>query len=388
MWEVLRRAVRSGSYKGAYLPIDSAMHWESIFCPGTSSAEGFVAASSSPLKSTELLFSGHGPPDTPCEDTGEDCGASWIGRQEGEIEFPPNLTDESQYEFSANEQDIEEQRYSSRVKQVQLSPAPEEYYRIVPITPFKGQKESTESSHSWKLPERFTSRDYDVLETLSYAYNEPHLLDSKSRHAVRVGEETPPTKRDLFALSAAKMGKETTEQKDVQKKTSGYKKPENKSKRIVSGKHSKNISPRKEPEGDTAEKMVSFTGTQHSTPKFLAKSSLKRQKLTSWQKDSDSATEGLTAVRPFTSEKLEEELSVHSSPEVECSTRDFPSISSPTEYLTTPLCALKDFSTITRSQSDPSVDVERFRRINSSSEIRRAHSMLVFREDELAWEEM
>jgi len=388
MWEVLRRAVRSGSYKGAYLPIDSAMHWESIFSPGTSSAVGFVAASSSPLKSTESFFVGHGPPDTPCEDTVEDCGASWLGRQEGKIEFPPNLTDESEYEFSAGEQDIEEQRYSSPVKQVQLSPAPEEYYRIVPITPFKGQKESTESSHSWKLPERFTSRDYDLLETLSYAYSPPRVLDSKSRHAVTGAKETPPSKQDLFAFSDAKMGKEATERKDVQKKISGYKKPKNKSKRIVLGKHLKNISPRKEPEGDSAEKRVSFTTIQHSIPKFLAKSSLKRQKRASWQKESDSASEGLTGVRPFTSERLEEELSVHSSPEVECSTRNFQSISSPTEYLTTPMCALKDFSTTTRSQSDPSVDVERFRRMNNSSEIRRTHSMLVFREDELAWEEM
>lgn len=364
------------------------MHWESIFSPGTSSAVGFVSASSSPLKSTESFFSGHSPPDTPCEDTVEDCGASWIGRQKGKIEFPPNLTDESEYEFSADEQDIEEQWYSSPVKQVQLSPAPEEYYRIVPITPFKGQKESTESSHSWKLPERFTSRDYDLLETLSYAYSPPRVLDSKSRHAVTGAKETPPSKRDLFAFSEAKMGKVATEHKDVQKKNSGYKKTKNKSKRIIPGKHLKNISPRKEPEGDSAEKRVSFTTIQHSIPKFLAKSSLERQKPASWQKESDSASESLTGVSPFTWERLEEELSVHSSPEVECSTRNFQSITSPTEYLTTPMCALKDFSTITRSQSDPSVDVARFRRVNNSSEIRRTHSMFVFREDELAWEEM
>lgn len=397
MWDVLRRAVQSGSYKGAYLPSDSTMHWESIFSQGASSVEGHASVPSSPLKSSEFFLSDPGPTDSPRGDNGEDCGASWIGRQSAEMNFPSNYTDESDIDFPANEQEINEGRivpFSSPVKHVQLSPAPEEYYQIVPITPFspqKGKKQATDLSCSWKLPETFTPRDYDVLQTLSHAYKEPRVVsvDSRSRHEIVGGEEVPQTKPNLFGSSASKREKQRNYQKPVQKKTTKLKKREIKSKRIVSSRHSRKMSPRKEPEGNSAEKVIcSARGG-----KFLTSSPLKGKKQTSYQK-------GLKDLEPTAclsidwrpaSERPEEEMvmEVPSLPEDTPSIQDFPPISSPEEYLTAPLFTLTDFSSITRSQSDPSVDVERFRRIgDSSTEIRRTHSMLEFRDEELAWEEM
>ena len=69
MWDVLRRAVMSGSYKGDILPSDSAMYWESIFTPDVSSA------ASSPLKSPGFTyFSDPGPPDELLDGSSEEEG--------------------------------------------------------------------------------------------------------------------------------------------------------------------------------------------------------------------------------------------------------------------------------------------------------------------------
>ena len=400
MWDVLRRAVRSGSYKGAYLPSDSTMYWESIFTPGVSSAEGygFSSATGSPVKSSEFSFSGPGPPDASREET-EDHLASWGGRQGSTFHFPPVHTDESEIESSANEQESNEIRsehsYSSPVEAVQLSPAPEEYYRIVPITPFsscKGKKEVNEPSVSWKLPQTFTSYNRDVVETLSQAYNEPRAVSLGSRPRYeRIGEEeAPPAKQRLFGPSAPARSRETRRRRSPTTKTSRQKKPERKRRRIGSIKHSKKMSPRKEPDGEPAERMVSSTRgkAKHSTARFRIKSSLKGHKTAYRRKDSG-PVEG-ESVEPLAFEMPTEKSTMEVPPlsgDVH-STLNFPSFSTTAEYLTPPMSNLKDFYSINRSQSDPSVDVERFRNLGeSSSESRRTRSMLELREEEWAWDD-
>ena len=143
MWDVLRRAVKSGSYKGEYLPSESAMYWESIFSPGASSVEGqrFVSAPTSPVKSPDFAyFSGPGPPTEHHDETSEEEEVEEVEERE---DFP---TEESEFDSSANEQESDdrpmERPQSPPIKTVQLSPAPEEYYRIVPITPYKDKGEA------------------------------------------------------------------------------------------------------------------------------------------------------------------------------------------------------------------------------------------------------
>lgn len=399
MWDVLRKAVRSGSYKGAYLPSDCTMYWESIFSPEVSSAEGygFSSATGSPVKSSEFSFSGPGPTDAACGETEEDQGASWKERKErkeSEFNFPPVHTDESEIESSANEQESNERRsehsYSSPVEAVQLSPAPEEYYRIVPITPFtscKGKKEATEPSVSWKLPQTFTSYNRDVVETLSQAYKEPRAVSfgSRPRYERIGGEGAPPAKQRLFGPSAPARSRETRQRRSPTMKTSRQKKPERRRRIIGSIKHSKRMSPRKEPDGEPAERVVGTTRAKakHSTARFRGKSSFKGHKPTYRRKDSG-PVEG-ESIEPLAFEIPTEEstLNVSPLPRGVHSTLNFPSFSTTVEYLTPPMSTLKDFYSINRSQSDPSVDVEHFRHLSeSSSESRRTRSMLELREEE------
>ncbi|KAL9966170.1 hypothetical protein ACROYT_G024208 [Oculina patagonica] len=218
MWDVLRRAAKSGAYKGEYLPSESAMHWESIFSPGASSTEGyrFVSAPTSPVKSPDFAyFSGPGPSGERRDDTSEEEGEE--EREESAVDVP---TDESEFESSADEQESDrrhvERSQSPPVKTVQLSPAPEEYYRIVPITPFtpyKDKGEVTEPSFSWKLPHTYTSHDRDVVQTLSQAYKEPRVVPFASVSQFEPG--APPAKKVSFNPPSVKSGSDVGEQRSA-----------------------------------------------------------------------------------------------------------------------------------------------------------------------------
>ena len=395
MWDVLRRAVKSGSYKGEYLPSESAMYWESIFSPGASSVEGqrFVSAPTSPVKSPELAyFSGPGPPAEYHDETSEDEGVE--EREESALDFP---TAESEFDSSANEQESdgrsEERPQSPPIKTVQLSPAPEEYYRIVPVTPYKDKGEAPEPSFSWKLPHTYSSRDRDVVQTLSQAYKEPRVVPFASVSQFAPG--APPAKKVSFDPSPVQTGSDVRERRSAQLKISKQKKmgdtkrTASKARRkTVPPKERKKMSPRKEPDGEPSEKMVSSVKgkARYSPSKFRGKSSLKGHKIAFRRKERE-PSEGLSI------ESSEEESLVEAPSRL---TEDvgtgsgrinFSSISTG-DHGTPPLSPLKDFYSITRSQSDPNVDVEHFRSLGeSSSGSRLTRSMLEIRDDRTTDEE-
>ncbi|XP_078376419.1 uncharacterized protein LOC144659784 isoform X2 [Oculina patagonica] len=406
MWDVLRRAVKSGAYKGEYLPSESAMHWESIFSPGASSTEGyrFVSAPTSPVKSPDFAyFSGPGPSGERRDDTSEEEGEE--EKEESAVDVP---TDESEFESSADEQESDrrhvERSQSPPVKTVQLSPAPEEYYRIVPITPFtpyKDKGEVTEPSFSWKLPHTYTSRDRDVVQTLSQAYKEPRVVPFASVSQFEPGG--PPAKKVSFNPPSVKSGSDVGEQRSLQSKTSRQKRVADtkkmrskRSRKVVSSKERKKMSPRKEPDGEPAEKLVSSVRgkARHSTTKFRGKSSPSHKM--AFRRKERGPTEGVS-IEPPEEESLVEapsrltedvarwqELQHDSS---ESGRMIFPSISTG-DYRTSPMSPLTDFYSITRSQSDPSVDVEHFRTLSeSSSGTRLTRSMLEVRGDKTTDEE-
>lgn len=404
---MLRRAVKSGSYKGDYLPTESAMYWESIFSPGASSAEGyrFVSAESSPIKSPEFAyFSGPGPPDEP-RDGDEASEGEGASREESEFD---SQTEESDFDSSANEQESDDERGKERpqsppVNPVQLSPAPEEYYRIVPVTPFtpyKDKGEATEPSFSWKLPHTYTSRDRDVVQTLSQAYKEPRIVPFASVSQFEPG--APPAKKVSFNPSSVKSGSDVREHRTSRSKSSRQKKvgdtkktSPRESKKV--SKERKKMSPRKEPDGEPAEKMVSSVRgkTRHSPSKFRAKSSPKRHKAS--RRKEPEPSEGLSIETPWEEESIvvapsrltEDIVRGHELQHDSAASRrmNFPSISTG-DYRTPPMTPLKDFYSITRSQSDPYVDVEHFRSVDaSSSGSRRTRSMLEVREDRTTDEE-
>lgn len=395
MWDVLRRAVKSGSYKGENLPSESAMYWESIFSPGASSVEGqrFVSAPTSPTKSPELAyFSGPGPPEEHHDGTSEEEGVE--EREESAFDFP---TEESEFDSSANEQESdgrrEERTQSPPIKTVQLSPAPEEYYRIVPITPYKDKGEPPEPSFSWKLPQTYSPRDRDVVQALSQAYKEPRVVPFASVSQFESG--APPAKKVSFNPPIVQTGSDVRERRSVQSKMTKQtkvgdtrRKASKGRRKTVPSKDRKKMSPRKEPDGEPAEKMVSAVKgkARYSPSKFRGKSSLKGHKIHFRRKERE-PSEGLS-IESSEEESLVEAPSRLTEEVATGSGRmNFPSISTG-DYRTPPLSPLKDFYSITRSQSDPNVDVEHFRNLGeSSSGSRLTRSMLEVREHRTTDEE-
>ena len=399
MWDVLRRAVMSGSYKGDILPSDSAMYWESIFTSDVSSA------ASSPLKSPGFTyFSDPGPPDEPLDGSSEEEGASWKGREEATIDSP---ADESDFNSSENEQEVDERRKDSSqsppTRHVQLSPAPEEYYRIVPIAPFttpsKDRRESTERSYSWKLPQTYTSRDHDVVQTLSQAYKEPRVVPFTAVSQFEPG--ALPGKSVSFQFPPSEDGSEV---KDCNSRPSQQKKSGDTKKFARSGvkksgalRRRLRLSPRKEPDGEPAEKMVSAVRGKSKLllTKSRSKSFPKSDKITSQRKEIElyedlsietAEDEPLVGVSSRLSEDVTEQLEFELDP-LPSRRMNFPSISAE-DYRTPPISTFSDFYSITRSQSDPNVDVERFRRLEgSSSEYRRVRSMLDVHDDRTSRDE-
>ena len=391
MWDVLRRAVKSGSYKGEYLPSESAMYWESIFSPGASSVEGqmFVSAPTSPVKSPDFdYFSGPGPPPEHHDETSEE------EEVEEREDFP---TEDSEFDSSASEQESDdrpkERSQSPPVKTVQLSPAPEEYYRIVPITPYKDKGEPPEPSFSWKLPHTYSSRDHDVVQTLSQAYKEPRVVPFASVSKFEPG--AGPAKKVSFSPPPVQAGSDVRERRSVQSKTTKQKKvgdtkrtPSKGGRKTIASKERKKMSPRKEPDGEPAEKMVSSVKgkARYSSSKFRGKSSLKGHKL-AFRRKGREPSEGLSIESSEEESLVEAPSRLTEDVATGSRQRNFPSISTG-DYRTTPLTPLKDFYSITRSQSDPSVDVEHFRSLGeSSSGSRRTRSMLEVRGDRTTDEE-
>lgn len=396
MWDVLRRAVMSGSYKGDILASDSAMYWESVFTPDVSSA------ASSPLKSPGFTyFSDPGPLDEPLDESSEEEGTSWKGREEAAIDSP---ADESDFDSSANEQGDERRKDSSQsppIRHVQLSPAPEEYYRIVPITPFtnpsKERRESAERSYSWKLPQTYTSRDHDVVQTLSQAYKEPRVVPFTAVSQFEPGPQPSKSVSFQFPPARDRSGlKDSSSRTSRQKKSGDTKKFAFRgTKKTGTSRRRRRLSPRKEPDGEPdgepAEKMVSAVRGKSKlvVTKLRSKSSLKSDKMTYQREEIEpyedlsfetAEDDSLLGDSSRLSEDVTEQLEFELDPPLSLR-MNFPSISTE-DYRTPPISTFSNFYAITRSQSDPNVDAERFRRLGgSSSEYRRVRSMLEVHDD-------
>jgi len=348
------------------------MYWESIFSPEASTVEGqrLVSAPTNPIKSPEFAyFSGPGPPPERHDDSSAEEGVE--EREESALDFP---TEESEFDSSANEQESDghkERAQSPPIKTVQLSPAPEEYYRIVPITPYKDNVEAPEPSFSWKLPHTYSSRDRDVVQTLTQAYKEPRVVPFASVSQFEPG--ATPVKKVSFNPPSAQTRSDIRERSSAQSKISKQKKV-GETKRMASkgkrktlaSKERKKMSPRKEPDGEPAEKMVSSVKAKARYPpsKFRGKSSLKGHKIAFRRKERE-PSEGLLMESSEEESLVETPSRLTEDVATGSGRMNFPSISTG-DYRTPPLSPLKDFYSITRSQSDPNVDVEHFRSLGES----------------------
>ena len=378
MWDVLRRAVWSGTYK-RHVASETAMYWESMFSSHHRSVE-------SPML---FHFSGPGPPGESQDEANEDdpfleAGATWEGTQESQFRFPER---ESEIDSSANEQESDDARVksstSSLVSPVQFSPTPEEYYRIVPITPFtpvashRDKKEDTaEPSFSWQVPQSFTSLDDDVVETLSQAYKQPRVVHPSSRATESGAPRAKKVSFDPVPYKPAKYvkGPEQSFPKSTKRKSAGDARKLRGARKVASSRQTKKLSPRKDPDGQNAEELVKSRATP--TPKVL-KSDRRRQGL--------DETEQLSTEPPFTEATVVESLeetTLRLAPEVSPGRASYSSVSTE-EYRTPLMPPLKEFYKITRAQSDPDVSAEHARTLaESRAGLRLARSMLEIHESD------
>lgn len=135
-------------------------------------------------------FSGPGPPaeaspkeDEPEEeDTVEDIVTR--GERSGSFLFPSKSDEDD-----GNQQTVEREEERETVgSPLQISPAPEEYYTLVPITPFAPmsplkEHKPRDPAVSWHVPETFTSRGPDVVQALADSYTDPRIVTTANlRH--------------------------------------------------------------------------------------------------------------------------------------------------------------------------------------------------------------
>ncbi|KAK3735091.1 hypothetical protein QZH41_011261, partial [Actinostola sp. cb2023] len=181
MWQMVQAAVLKGKFRGISQSLagqDSPFYWESMFSSG---GEG-ENVESSPAKLAKMFYfsSGPGPPEEHKEEDGDDEEINVEdvvrkGERSGSFLFPSKRSDDE------DEDDEGDEVAKALPSPLQISPAPEEYYRLVPFTPYtpasplKNQN-SRDPNVSWRVPESFSSRGPDVVQTLSDIYSDPRIV--------------------------------------------------------------------------------------------------------------------------------------------------------------------------------------------------------------------
>ncbi|XP_031568987.1 uncharacterized protein LOC116303564 isoform X2 [Actinia tenebrosa] len=196
LWKVVQSAVHKGRFRGLSYSItgqDSPFYWESMFSSGEGENVEYSLGSRGKPGSV-YYFSGPGPPAeaSPKEDGPEDEFVEDIvtrGERSGSFLFPSKSDEDDSLQHAV---EGEEEREPPLASPLQISPAPEEYYKIVPITPFVPMSplkdhRPRDSSVSWHVPETFTSRGPDVVQALADSYTDPRIVTTANlRHSKRV----------------------------------------------------------------------------------------------------------------------------------------------------------------------------------------------------------
>lgn len=152
-------------------------------------------------------FSGPGPPvepsskeEEPQDDTVEDIVTR--GERSGSFLFPSKSDEDDSKQQGGEREEAEREQVGSPL---QISPAPEEYYTLVPITPFAPMSPLKEykprdPAVSWHVPETFTSRGPDVVQALADSYTDPRIVTTanlrNSSKVRRSPEGTGPISTD------------------------------------------------------------------------------------------------------------------------------------------------------------------------------------------------
>lgn len=339
------------------------MYWEPLFSPDASSAvgTGFHSASNSPSQ-RGFFFSGPGPPDA-SEEKGEPEG------EESENDAVPSSSrpTEERPQLSSS---------SSQTSPLQISPAPDDYYKIVPITPAGRRNQTRVPSHSWQLPESFTSRDDDVVQTLAETYVEPRVVPS----APLSFQPGPPANKNTSFGSPSGQPKAPQRMAKVRKslfsKGVSHKKgavsgvPAKRLRTGLSSPRPKKMSPRRSPEGqaDRGSSLQTKLRAKRSVAKSKrSRSPTKSYKVSTKKQGSSSASSSL-ADSSRASTELVETFPSRSGPLVlPTLERSFSSIES--EEFRTPLASpFAEFGLSQRTHSDPNINTGHLRSLAETHE--------------------
>lgn len=189
MWKIVQAAVLKGKFRGISQSYgiagqDSPFYWESMF----SSGEG-ENPETSPGKVGPLFHKTTSPDNEQEEKQEEEDEDDEIdvdevvrkGKRSGSFLFPSQHPEEEEGKIVDEQEGIEGAQAEPLPSPLQISPAPEEYYRLVPFTPYTPTspvKKPKETNVSWHVPESFSSKGPDVVQALSDIYTDPRIVTS------------------------------------------------------------------------------------------------------------------------------------------------------------------------------------------------------------------
>ncbi|XP_032241493.2 uncharacterized protein LOC5515774 isoform X1 [Nematostella vectensis] len=223
LWKILRAAVRKGKYRVMGADPDTPVYQWDPMMPSESPRYEYKLPTSPHMPGGIFYFSGPGPPATGGvteSETDEEVVSQ--GKRSGSFLFPVKS---DSGEDAAEAMYPDSQHSSSPNSPLQISPAPEEYYTLVPITPFTPasplkHRTAKDPSVSWHVPETFSARDQDVVQTLADAYNDPKIVKSANlRQAAILAHKRQAHRTIPSATAAALEGVRTDEHRVTKRKT-------------------------------------------------------------------------------------------------------------------------------------------------------------------------
>lgn len=178
LWKIVQAAVMKGRFRGLTQSLggqDSPFYWESMFSSG---GEG-ENPEASPARAAPVLYrpSSLEKEQEKSEDYDDQIDIDEVvrkGERSGSFLFPSKSDEEAEEAAEGDQAEI-------LPAPLQISPAPEEYYRLVPFTPYTPAsplKKPKDPNVSWHVPESFTSKGPDVVQALSDIYTDPRIVTS------------------------------------------------------------------------------------------------------------------------------------------------------------------------------------------------------------------
>lgn len=323
MWKVVQAAVFKGKFHGISQPFvgqDSPFYWESMF----SSGEG-ENTETSPGKVAPLFHMLSSPEKEPIkeqqQEENDDDDVIDVdevvrkGERSGSFLFPSKHSDDD-----GEDGVVGAEAKPVPVSPLQISPAPEEYYRLVPFTPYtpaSPPKKPKDPNVSWHVPESFTSKGPDVVQALSDIYTDPRIVTSANLRQTRLPPRTKSTGNNSHSKNGKTLPAQATsvysdrgrtvsgggpgrslrskkrKRDETMKMSSSDQRPTRKGVRPVKHKRKRSGQQQKAGKNPTTEKTRSMSTSSEEELEVNSKKNAKNKRLFKISQNQDSKKEGL-----------------------------------------------------------------------------------------------